>query len=253
MIDFAQIAKQTLQTQPFVWGEVNNLFLPQDAAALAASFPCDNFKTVTGYGGEKDYEYEARELIAMGAKTISHAEKLSAEWLSLARDFLSPQYRDAMSLLTGCDLTTVPIEANVFHYGPGACLGPHLDLSDKLVTQVIYFNQSWDREDGGCLTILRSADATDLSAEILPIVGNSAVLVRSENSWHAVSRVRNNCQSSRRSLTLTFYRPGSVSTMWPPQDTTPLHKFEMSGLEIQTPGLTNLWARWRKKVASWKL
>ena len=48
------------------------------------------------------------------------------------------------------------------------------------------------------------------------IVGNSSVLVRSEKSWHAVSRVAESSRCSRRSVTVTFYRPGSVSTMWPP-------------------------------------
>lgn len=252
MIEFTQIARHKLQTQPYAWGAVSNLFLPKDAKELAASFPRDYFKTVASYGGEKDYAYEARELIAMGAMTISQPEELNAAWLGLAHDLLSPAYRIAMSLLTGCDLITVPMEVNLFHYGPGACLGPHPDLDDKLVTHVIYFNQSWDSKDGGCLTILGSADPTDITAEIAPIVGNSVVLVRSNNSWHAVSRVLTTCRTSRRSLTLTFYRSGSVSTMWPPHDNTPLHSFEASDLETQTPRLTNLWARWRRKVASWK-
>src|SRR5438105_7437559 len=103
-----------------------------------------------------------------------------------------------MSLLTSCDLTTAPMEVNVFHYGPGANLGPHPDLEDKLVTHVLYFNRSWNREDGGCLTILRSSDPADVAAEIEPIVGNSSVVVRSEESWHAVSRVVDGCQRSRR-------------------------------------------------------
>src|SRR5829696_2824776 len=136
MIEFTQIAKHKLQTQPYAWGAVDNLFSPDAALALAASFPRDHFKTVASYGGEKDYEYEARELIAMGAMTISHADELSPAWLGLAHDLLSPAYRTAMSLLTACDLSMVPMEVNVFHYGPGACLGPHPDLDDKLVTHV---------------------------------------------------------------------------------------------------------------------
>lgn len=245
MIELTQIARHRLQTQPYAWGAVSNLFSPQAALALAATFPCDHFKTVASYGGEKDYAYEARELIAMGAMTISHPEELSAAWLGLAHDLLSPAYRVAMSLLTGCDLTTVPMEVNLFHYGPGACLGPHPDLDDKLVTHVIYFNQSWDRKDGGCLTILGSADPNDITAEIPPIVGNSVVLVRSKNSWHAVSRVLTNCRNSRRSLTLTFYRPGSVSTLWPPDDNTPLHRYEAADLDSKPPRFSNLWARLR--------
>ena len=249
MIDLTQITRHTLRPQPYAWAEINNLFSPSDAAALANSFPRDHFKTVVGYDGEKDYEYEARALVAMGANAISQPEELGQVWLSLAHDLLSPAYRTAMSLLTGCDLTAVPMEANVFHYGPGARLGPHADLKDKIVTHVFYFNQSWNRDDGGCLTILRSANPTDVAAEIAPIVGNSAVLVRSEKSWHAVSRVATGCRATRRSLTVTFYRPGSVSTMWPPADTPPLHSCNTTDLEIKSSRPMNLWARWRRRFA----
>ncbi len=80
MIDLTQIARQILQTQPYAWAAVNSLFSPRDAAALADSYPCDHFKTLADYGGEKDYEYEARSLIAMGADTASHPEELSQAW-----------------------------------------------------------------------------------------------------------------------------------------------------------------------------
>ena len=215
-----------MQNQPYTWAQINNLFSPENATALATAFPRDNFKTVSGYGGEKDYEYEARALIDMERHTIQHPDELSDEWLELAHDLLSPAYREAMSTLTGCDLSAAPLEVNVFHYGPGASLGPHPDLPDKLVTHIIYFNQSWNRQDGGCLSILKSADATSIFAEIEPLVGNSAVLLRSANSWHAVSRVVDHCLLSRRSLTATFYREESISSMWPPDDISPLHQYD---------------------------
>lgn len=238
-----------MQTEPYAWVEINNLFSAKDAAALASSFPRDHFKTVVGYGGEKDYLYEARALVTMGTCAISYPEELSEAWLRLAHDLLSPAYRIALSLLTTCDLTTVPLEVNVFHYGPHACLGPHPDLEDKLVTHVLYFNQSWNTDDGGCLTILRSADSTDVAAEIAPIVGGSAVLVRSEKSWHAVSRVVDGCRLSRRSLTATFYRHGSVSSMWQPNDSTPLHQYNARDLENKPSHNTNPWERWSRRPA----
>jgi SM-20-related protein len=253
MMDLTQIARQALQTRPYSWATVDNLFSPIDAAALADSFPSDHFKTVASHGGEKEYQYEARALIAMGAETVSHPEEMSVEWLSQTHALLSPAYRDAMSLLTKCDLTTAPMEVNVFHYGPGACLGPHPDLPDKLVTHVLYFNQVWNREDGGCLTVLNSADPSDIAAEIAPIIGNSVVLVRSDNSWHAVSRVVKGCRRSRRSLTVTFYRSGSVSTMWPPGDTTPLHRYEANDLGFDTRRpMNSSWAHWRQRFMSWR-
>ncbi len=226
MLDLHQIAKQRMNRDPYPWAVIGNLFAPEDKAALAKSFPRDHFKLVSGRGGEKDYEYEARALIAMGAGAVSYAKYLSKPWQRLAQDFLSPEYREALSLLIGFDLAGALLEVSVFHYGPGGLLGPHCDLPDKIVTHVLYFNQSWNTEDGGCLTVLNSPNASDVVTTVAPIIGNSAVLVRSENSWHAVSPVADHIRESRRSLAATFYHPGSVSTLWPPDDLTPLHRFE---------------------------
>ena len=192
---------------------------------LAATYPRDHFKTVAGNDGEKSYEYEARSLIKMAAKIPTNAEELSPAWRQLADDLLSPAYRAAMTKLTGRDLANAPVEVNVFHYKPGAWLGPHLDLKSKIVTHVFYFNKTWNMADGGGLTILRSSNMSDVVTEVSPIVGNSSVLVRSEKSWHAVSRVADGCRRSRRSMTVTFYHPGSPSTMWASDDMSPLHTY----------------------------
>lgn len=225
MIDLDRIRMSKLESEPYRWAAIDRLFERADAERLARSFPSDHYKLVSGYGGEKDYEYEARELIAMGAGTISNPLELSDAWRSLAEDFLSSSYRDALTQLTGCDLSTATLEVNVFHYGPGASLGAHSDLPDKIVTHVLYFNDSWDPKNGGHLSILSAKDPTAVVAEIPPIVGNSAVLVRSADSWHAVSPVANDCRASRRSLTATFYRAGSVSSMWPPGEVPSLHDY----------------------------
>ena len=137
---------------------MNDLFSPGDAAALATSFPRDHFKTVAGYDGEKGYEYVSRSLVHMGSDAVSFAESLSEAWCQLANDLLSNEYRQALSRLTGRDLAALDMEINVIHYGPGAFLGPHLDLKEKVVTHVLYFNEAWDGSNGGCLRILRSQD-----------------------------------------------------------------------------------------------
>jgi hypothetical protein len=225
MSNLTPLTPEVLSSEPYRWAFVDGLFSPADAEALVASYPRDNFKTVAGYDGEKGFEYEARSLIMMGADAPTRAERLSPHWRQLAGALLSPDYREAMSRLTGLELAGLPMEVNVFHYGRRAWLGPHVDLEEKVLTHVFYFNRDWDVADGGCLTILRSADIGQAARVIPPLVGNSAVLVRSENSWHAVSRVRESCRTSRRSMTVTFYRPGSQSTMWPPGDATPLHDY----------------------------
>src|SRR5260221_10686830 len=115
MLDLKQISPQAKQTEPFVWAAINSLYSPGDAAALASSFPHNYFKTVIGNDGEKEYEYEARSLISMGAESVNYSEDLSKAWLDLAHDLYSLNYRAAMSALTGYDLTTAPLEVNLFH------------------------------------------------------------------------------------------------------------------------------------------
>ena len=225
MIDLTRLTPQALSSEPYRWAFVDRLFSPTDCAALVKTFPRDHFKTVEGYDGEKGYQYEARSLIAMGANAPTRAQCLSPAWQRLAEDLLSPAYSESMSRLTGAELGDLPIEANVFHYGSGAWLGPHVDLADKLTTHIFYFNEVWDENDGGCLTILGAGDMAQVVKIIPPLVGNSVVVVRSENSWHAVSRVRKQCRKSRRSLAVTFYRPGSSSTMWPDGDDARLHDY----------------------------
>ncbi len=225
MINLGRIRDHKLSRDPYDWAFIDNLYSIEDAADLANTYPTDHFKTVTGYDGEKGYSYESRCLIGMGGTSPSHPEHLSPAWQKLARDLLSTEYREALSKLTGQDLMGLQIEANVFHFEPGAWLGPHVDLKEKVVTHVLYFNETWDRADGGCLAILRSSDMADEVAEILPTVGNCSVIVRSNKSWHAVKRVAKECQKSRRSVTVTFYPPGSASTMWPPNDKTRLHEY----------------------------
>lgn len=230
VINLESIKHHRLETYPYGWAAIDKLFSPEDAARLAANYPCDHFKRVSRSDAERYYEYEARSLIGMGQDATSYPEELSDAWRMLALDLLSPQYRAAMTTLTGLDLTRAPMEANVFHYGPGGSMDPHQDLPEKLVTHVLYFNRSWNAPDGGYLRILRSSDPADLAAEIQPIVGSSCVIVRSENSWHAVSQVASDSACSRRSITVTFYRPGSESTMWPPGDNPRLHRYHAPDL-----------------------
>ncbi len=226
MINFSRIEQRKLETAPYEWAFVSGLFAEADATALMAAFPRDHFKTIKGDDGEKGYEYEARSLVSMSAETPTHVDGLSPAWRRLADDLLSASYRIAVTKLVKQDLSSMPMEVNVFHYGPGAWLGPHVDLKDKLFSHIFYFNEAWQANEGGSLTILRSKNMSDPVASVLPVIGNSVVLVRSNQSWHAVPPVARHCKQSRRSLAVTFYRPGSISTMWPPGDTTPLHSYD---------------------------
>ena len=225
MLNLDQIAQQKMEIVPYQWAFINHLFSMEDAALLAESFPRDKFKKVKGYDGEKGYEYMSRSLVHMGAAAPTHPEGLGPAWRALAGDLLSTEYRSTLKLITGLDVTTAPMEVNVIHYGPGAYMGPHVDLKAKIMTHVLYFNETWEPRHGGCINILRSSNPNDVLTQVLPIIGNSVLLVRSKKSWHSVARVERDCMTSRRSINVIFHLPGSVSTMWPPGDNPALQDY----------------------------
>ena len=212
-----------LQWHPFAWAAIDDILTTDTARLLTAFFPHDHCMTVSASGGEKDYSYEARELVPFGKAATSHAAALHPAWQALVSDLLAPAYRQAMSALTGVDLRHAPLEVNATHYPVGGLLGPHRDLPDKLVTHVLYFNAGWRPEHGGCLRILGSADPHDVVAELPPVVGGSVVLVRTDRSWHEVTPVAPGAPSTRRAVTVTFHRPGSSSSMWPAGSLPDLH------------------------------
>jgi len=103
-------------------------------------------------------------------------------------------------------------------------------------------------EDGGCLTILRSSNVTSHVFQVAPLAGNSVVLVRSGKSWHAVSPVVTRRRRSRRSLAVSFHRPGSASTLWPPGVETPLHQYDGTTDEELISGMPGPVTRLRRRV-----
>jgi hypothetical protein len=223
MIQLENIKNARLETIPYEWGFLANMFSTKICTELSMHYPHDHFKSVDGYDGEKSYVYECRSLIHMGATDPTYHNDLHVSWSSFAQDLLSMEYRDAVSQLCKRDLTSVPMEVNIFHYSPGTWMGPHVDLKDKILTHVFYFNEKWNDEDGGCLSILKSNNPDDVFRRISPITGNSVILLSSNHSWHAVEAVKKHSRQSRRSVTVTFYHPASVSTMWPPTEIPALH------------------------------
>ena len=229
LLDFRQLLAATLCENPWEFVEVRDLFPPAVLRSLAEHCPTDHFRRVVGYGGEKDYSYDSREVVPFGKNAVSHASLLHPLWRALAADLLSPQYRSAMSLLSGLDLTGAALEVNLLNYQAGDLLGPHVDLPEKLVTHDIFVTADWPQSDGGCLRILRSPDQNDVHAELLPEVGNSVVLKRSDHSWHSATRVSDTAVRSRRVLTATFYQPGSISHMWPQGESVHVRNLSVDG------------------------
>lgn len=60
----------------------------------------------------------------------------------------------------------------------------HTDSASKIITVLLYMNNSWEAQ-GGRLRLLRSGmDIEDVVAEVPPLEGTLVAFRRSDNSWH---------------------------------------------------------------------
>ncbi len=60
----------------------------------------------------------------------------------------------------------------------------HTDSTSKIITVLLYMNESWENA-GGRLRLLRSAnDLNDIIVEVPPVAGTLLAFKRSDNSWH---------------------------------------------------------------------
>lgn len=216
VIDLSALATARLEDDPYEWCRVGPLFDPEVAQRLSQQIPLADAELREGRDRRRSWRYFVRPLVAMGSSTPARPAGLDTTWRTLAAELAGAAYREALSRLTGVDLTGLDLEANVFSYPPGSFQEPHPDLPEKIVTHVLWFNEAWDASHGGCLRILRSSDEADVARELLPELGFSAVFVRSERSWHSVTAIADDAPLDRRAVVATFYRPGSTSTMFPP-------------------------------------
>ncbi len=76
----------------------------------------------------------------------------------------------------------------------------HTDSKDKIITVLLYLNDTW-QQPGGRLRILRNGDdVDDFVAEVPPDNGTLLVFKRSDNSWHG----HHPFEGQRRSLQMNW-------------------------------------------------
>jgi len=103
---------------------------------------------------------------------------------TLLAELESDPFREAFEEKFGIDLSDRPTVTTV----RGRCdLSDgriHTDSTSKIITVLIYMNESWDVA-GGRLRLLRSAhDLNDIIVEVPPVSGTMLAFKRSNNSWH---------------------------------------------------------------------
>lgn len=199
-----------LNTEPYQWVYYESLIIQPSLQQLIENFPTEGYEHRHSLRDDKSYRMLHRTIFDNRKSQEIYTEGMSEIWVQFISSLISPEYIGRLSNHLNHDLRPYGIELNFWQYENGGWLSPHTDKVEKVVSQLFYFNESWDRNWGGSFRVLNSNDINDCHTEIFPGQGNSIILIRSDNSWHAVTEQSSPDEISRRVLQLIFWQPSST-------------------------------------------
>ncbi|MCU0837497.1 MAG: 2OG-Fe(II) oxygenase [Rhodospirillales bacterium] len=145
----------------------------------------------------------------------------------LLSELRSQETRQRFAGKFGLDISELPLQLTVRKYSEATDGNVHNDSKTKIITVLIYFNETWPHA-GGRLRLMRSPKSLDdYQAEVEPSGGTMLAFRRSETSFHGFYPV----EAERRSLQMYWVKP----------------KREQRHLKV--PGFKTLFKRWRKERA----
>ncbi|MEH2181889.1 2OG-Fe(II) oxygenase family protein [Nostoc sp.] len=228
MLNLDAIHHTTMQSVPYRYAVIKNLFAKAASLELAASFPQEQFRLSIGEG----YGYLWSEMLASNedialmykfceraspelsahwrdritqGRLSSNLGNLSSIWRQLIEELWTPAYRQALTQMSGVELKDCAMVIGFRRYNLGHCHRPHTDEPSKALTHLLFFNEQWSIDWGGCLRILFDEKPESVFQDIAPLDQFSAVIVRSENSWHMVTPVASTALRCRLALRITFF------------------------------------------------
>jgi SM-20-related protein len=122
---------------------------------------------------------------------------------TLLEELSSRELKAAFERKFGIDLRENPLQLTARKYVDETDSGLHNDSRTKVVTVLIYFNESWEHA-GGKLRLTRDEhDFANYTVECEPKNGNLLAFVRSATSFHGYLP----CSAERRSIQMYWVKP----------------------------------------------
>ncbi len=110
--------------------------------------------------------------------------QFGAEFAALMNEMQGPEFAEALGEKFDMDLASLPSTVTVRKFCERTDGNIHTDHKSKVITALLYFNESWEHEDGQ-LRMLRSKDnIEDYAAQVPPLGGSLLAFRRTDHSWH---------------------------------------------------------------------
>lgn len=150
-------------TEPYTFTKGSGFILEERLAEIKATFP---------------------SIDGAGSTPLGIARPVGAMKL-LCEELMSPEFALLFGQKLGINLTSlVPFIEFRGHTNEGDGY-IHPDIKDKVVSLLIYMNDTWEHGRNGCLRILNNGhDIDDYAAQIEPLTGNFVGFIRCDHSMH---------------------------------------------------------------------
>lgn len=121
----------------------------------------------------------------------------------LLSELSSPELKAAFERKFGIDLSRNPLQLTARKYVDETDSGLHNDSRTKVVTVLLYFNESWEHAGGKLRLTRNEQDFENYTVECEPKDGNLLAFVRSATSFHGYLP----CSAERRSIQMYWVKP----------------------------------------------
>ena len=121
----------------------------------------------------------------------------------LVKELHAPELRALFAAKFGVDLEPLRLEMTFRRFSEASDGAVHNDSRVKVVTALIYFNETWPHAAGRLRLLRGQSDVRDYAAEVEPAAGNLLTFRRSETSYHGFEPF----VGERRSLQMYWVRP----------------------------------------------
>ncbi|MEJ1937988.1 2OG-Fe(II) oxygenase [Nostoc sp. NIES-2111] len=110
---------------------------------------------------------------------------LAGSFKQLIEELESPELTEVLSERFGLDLSPYPRLTTVRKVSQGNDGRIHTDGPSKVMTMLVYMNDTWDASEDGRLRVLYDGEHFEpYACEVPPVMGTVFGFLRSDNSWH---------------------------------------------------------------------
>lgn len=106
------------------------------------------------------------------------------EFAALMAEMQGEAFATALGEKFDMELASLPNTVTVRKYCERTDGNIHTDHKSKVITVLVYFNESWEHAEGQLRMLRSSSDIEDYSAQVPPLGGTLLAFRRTDHSWH---------------------------------------------------------------------